>query len=461
MNTLKIEFYDNFKCIADRCSLSCCQGWDIAVDKETLLKWNSDQEQSDYFNKYLKTTKSKQHPESSIKMGRQNVCPFVAESGLCNIVINYGDDYLSKTCKTFPRLETHDRNLQELSLSCACPEVIDFLNKIDGHVTFLYEGDKDEEYSYDEGSKDIVNNLEVNRNEDNNVEVNNVEVNNVEVNNVEVNNLEVNNLEVNNVEVNKDEVINVEVNNDEVNNIEDFIDDIVNKKFMKETDIETPEFQLREIMIELLQNEKYTLKDRILQVFHLLLTVNEEQTITTEVLQLYQNDEYLQALTSHLKGAKPNALDSLRELRELFLDITQNYSKVANYRRYLQEICESAEELEVSSCLTKWSDFQIAFQQYEKLMEHCIVTKIFAINIKDKLENLLVAFQMIVTEYVVLKFSSFQRSLKKELSYIEVREDIVLYSRIIGYNSEGMKEFWEDSFDEAVWDIGYILMLMN
>lgn len=29
------------------------------------------------------------------------------------------------------------------------------------------------------------------------------------------------------------------------------------------------------------------------------------------------------------------------------------------------------------------------------------------------------------------------------------------------YNTEGIKEFWEDSFDEAVWDFGYMLLLVS
>lgn len=38
-NTIKVNYYDQFKCIADKCSLSCCQEWRIAVDDETHQKW--------------------------------------------------------------------------------------------------------------------------------------------------------------------------------------------------------------------------------------------------------------------------------------------------------------------------------------------------------------------------------------------------------------------------------------
>ena len=32
-------YYKNFKCIADKCEHSCCVGWEIDIDKETLDKY--------------------------------------------------------------------------------------------------------------------------------------------------------------------------------------------------------------------------------------------------------------------------------------------------------------------------------------------------------------------------------------------------------------------------------------
>lgn len=33
------DYYNNFKCIADKCSITCCQEWKIAVDDATNRKW--------------------------------------------------------------------------------------------------------------------------------------------------------------------------------------------------------------------------------------------------------------------------------------------------------------------------------------------------------------------------------------------------------------------------------------
>ena len=34
------SYYDNFKCIADKCDFTCCRDWTIAVDDNTFASWN-------------------------------------------------------------------------------------------------------------------------------------------------------------------------------------------------------------------------------------------------------------------------------------------------------------------------------------------------------------------------------------------------------------------------------------
>ena len=40
MFTIKPDFYDSFKCIADKCTDSCCIGWEIDVDDVAFEKYN-------------------------------------------------------------------------------------------------------------------------------------------------------------------------------------------------------------------------------------------------------------------------------------------------------------------------------------------------------------------------------------------------------------------------------------
>ena len=41
MFTIKPDFYDSFKCIADKCTDSCCIGWEIDVDKNAIQRIES------------------------------------------------------------------------------------------------------------------------------------------------------------------------------------------------------------------------------------------------------------------------------------------------------------------------------------------------------------------------------------------------------------------------------------
>lgn len=123
---IKTDFYDTFNCIADKCSITCCQEWKIAVDNDTLNKWNNiclsgENELSKYVNK---------GDESGvIELNENKKCPFLNDNKLCNLVINFGDNVLSNTCATFPRQIHEYYNRKEYSLVACCPEVIDILDK--------------------------------------------------------------------------------------------------------------------------------------------------------------------------------------------------------------------------------------------------------------------------------------------------------------------------------------------
>lgn len=138
---LKMEPYDRFFCIADQCSFSCCKGWKVIVDTDTYNQWENDDKESLPFTRYIKTKKSGKKTIYNIKMGTNQCCPFLDDIGLCKIVKEYGEDYLTNTCKAFPRRVTSFKNREEYSLSCACPTVVDLLNGIDGNLECIYDGD--------------------------------------------------------------------------------------------------------------------------------------------------------------------------------------------------------------------------------------------------------------------------------------------------------------------------------
>ena len=60
MNCYTLSLFENFKCIADKCKSSCCIGWGIDIDKNTLDFYKS--YQGDFKENYVKESISIIHP---------------------------------------------------------------------------------------------------------------------------------------------------------------------------------------------------------------------------------------------------------------------------------------------------------------------------------------------------------------------------------------------------------------
>lgn len=55
--TSKLEFYDDFVCTGGSCSFTCCEGWEIAVDEDTYLKWKNSSWKSGCLSENITTKK--------------------------------------------------------------------------------------------------------------------------------------------------------------------------------------------------------------------------------------------------------------------------------------------------------------------------------------------------------------------------------------------------------------------
>ncbi len=84
MYGIKISNYDTFKCIADKCTDTCCAGWDVSVDKNSAKKYMKDP----YIKQHLVKIKSSDPTDGYIlKMDSNSRCCFLNENSLCDLVI--------------------------------------------------------------------------------------------------------------------------------------------------------------------------------------------------------------------------------------------------------------------------------------------------------------------------------------------------------------------------------------
>lgn len=121
------DFFEQFTCTADKCLLTCCQEWKIAVDEETNQRWRklSPPETVSVQRKTLSEYTIKKDGELVIGLDAEHRCPFLSENKLCRLVTTYGDEVLSETCTVFPREVHVFESHEEETLMPCCPAVID------------------------------------------------------------------------------------------------------------------------------------------------------------------------------------------------------------------------------------------------------------------------------------------------------------------------------------------------
>ena len=80
------------------------------------------------------------------------------------------------------------------------------------------------------------------------------------------------------------------------------------------------------------------------------------------------------------------------------------------------------------------------------------------------LEGMVVQYQWIAMEYSVIRHCIFLHWLlvgQKEIAYDTVRDYIVIICRMMGYDEEDIYEYLENSFEELIWDWGYLALVVG
>lgn len=101
MKTLSrcINFYNEFSCSCADCPATCCKGWLVPIDDNTLEKYKKLKGIDGL--KFRLSLREK----SGLKCFNTNlkVCSFYDKDSLCSLQKKYGESYLSDVCRLFPR----------------------------------------------------------------------------------------------------------------------------------------------------------------------------------------------------------------------------------------------------------------------------------------------------------------------------------------------------------------------
>ena len=119
MKTVVPNYYKSFQCIADKCRHSCCIGWEIDVDEETLASYDGI---SENIADRLKANISFCDGQAYFRMDEKERCPFLNQTGLCDIISEMGQDAVPYICREHPRFYNELSFGYELGLGLCCEE---------------------------------------------------------------------------------------------------------------------------------------------------------------------------------------------------------------------------------------------------------------------------------------------------------------------------------------------------
>lgn len=110
------SYYKDFKCIADRCRHSCCIGWEIGVDPDTMARYSSlpEERRCDILSNI--------DCDGNIILSEGERCPFLRADGLCRIIAEMGDAYISHICREHPRFYHRVGERVECGIGASCEE---------------------------------------------------------------------------------------------------------------------------------------------------------------------------------------------------------------------------------------------------------------------------------------------------------------------------------------------------
>lgn len=373
MRRVRPDYYKKFQCIADKCTITCCQEWKIGVDNETNRKWKKLLPPDTVVDKKknLSAYTVKKDGMRVIVLDEKLRCPFLNEEKLCRLVCTYTDRVLSDTCTQFPREVHRFSTHEEETLMPCCPAVIDIWKDAE-KIVFPKV---DREY------KNLL-------------------------------------------------------------------------------------FVIREHMMELLEDSTQRLEDQLKQGFYILLELNKQDSLTMQLINEYFSSESAAQLREAISQIPMDELDSMDECNELLQDLAVNYQKEGLYKKYLDPILLQAEKLsETYVADTMCENLQLfdkQFRQWQPLLRKFLLNEFYSdLLVPDgNLESMIVSMQWIGMEYAVIRHSAFLKWMeRKQFTYEELRDYMVVITRMTGYEQEDIVEYLKNSFESLVWDWGYFALV--
>ena len=134
------KYYSKFQCVADRCTHSCCVGWEIDIDAATLAYYRS---LPDELGAAICKGIAEDEAGAHFALCANGRCPNLDARGLCRIISALGEEALCDICREHPRFYHRVGNRLECGLGASCEEAARLILAEEDYASLLPVGDAD------------------------------------------------------------------------------------------------------------------------------------------------------------------------------------------------------------------------------------------------------------------------------------------------------------------------------
>lgn len=132
------DYYKDFRCIAGACRHSCCIGWEIDIDEDSLARFRAEQGLlGDKLRAHIAVGDGCAH----FILGENERCPFLQADGLCEIICEKGEGALCQICADHPRFRSFFTGRTEIGLGLCCEAAAELILSRQEPMRLIEEGD--------------------------------------------------------------------------------------------------------------------------------------------------------------------------------------------------------------------------------------------------------------------------------------------------------------------------------
>ena len=224
---------------------------------------------------------------------------------------------------------------------------------------------------------------------------------------------------------------------------------------------QSPLFLIRDKLIGLIQNTTRSIESALLEGFYILLELYRNEPVSSSQVHEYFSAQSLKELHLAMADIHIPVSDTVDECNELLQDLAVNYQKEGLYAVFLQAVIKGTPD-------GPWQDFSDALACYDILFRNYLANEFYSDllapdNPGQSLEHMVTQYEWIIIEYTAIRQSLFHiwNDSGRQLSYENVRDYMVIISRMTGYDDDDILAYLENSFEKMVWEWGYAALIVG